>query len=84
MTNVAKHSGAGRALVEVGVAGGELRVAVSDDGHGMPDDAIESALVNGKIGLATARERVEALGGMARVCTGLEGRGTCVEVRLPL
>jgi PAS domain S-box-containing protein len=83
LTNVAKHSGAESALVEVSRADGELRVTVADDGRGMPADAIESALAGGKIGLAAARERVEALGGSVRVLSGLGGRGTRVEIRLP-
>jgi signal transduction histidine kinase len=84
LTNVSKHSGARRARVEVALAGDKLRCAVADDGRGMPGDAIESALAHGNIGLATARERVEALGGIARVCSGIEGRGTAVEIRLPI
>jgi PAS domain S-box-containing protein len=84
LTNVAKHSGAARAAVSVTVADDCLRLRVADDGRGMTGDAFESALARGNIGLATARERVEALGGMARVCEGLEGRGTSVQIDLPL
>jgi signal transduction histidine kinase len=49
----------------------------------MAEDAFESALARGNVGLAAARERVEALGGKATVCPGLDGRGAAVEIRLP-
>jgi two-component system NarL family sensor kinase len=84
LTNVSKHSGAGRAAVHVARSDGALLVRVADDGSGMPADAFVTALASGNIGLATIRERVEALGGMTRVCTGLEDRGTAVEIRIPL
>lgn len=83
LVNVAKHAEAERARVEVRLADGDLTVTVCDDGRGMPDDSFESALAHGNIGLAIARERVEALGGRAAVCEGLDGRGTGVQIRLP-
>jgi PAS domain S-box-containing protein len=84
LANVAKHADARRAIVEVCLGEGVLRVVVADDGRGMADGAIESALARGNIGLAAARERVEALGGMTQVCSGIEGGGTSVEIRLPI
>jgi PAS domain S-box-containing protein len=84
LVNVAKHAGAARAAVTVELTGDRLLLRVADDGCGMTGDAFESALARGNIGLATARERVEAVGGMAKVCEGLEGRGTAVEIALPL
>jgi PAS domain S-box-containing protein len=84
LTNVARHADARRAVVDVCLRDGALRVVVADDGRGMPDDAIETALASGNIGLAAARERVEALGGMTEVCGGLDGGGTSVEIRLPI
>jgi PAS domain S-box-containing protein len=84
LENVSKHAGANRALVSVTAEEGELEVMVADDGRGMPLDAIETALARGHIGLATTRERVEALGGTAAVCPGLEQRGTGIRIRIPL
>jgi signal transduction histidine kinase len=83
LINVAKHAQAARALIEVSAHDGGVQMTVADDGRGMPDEAFGSALARGNIGLATTRERVEALGGMARVCHGLDGRGTSIEISLP-
>jgi PAS domain S-box-containing protein len=83
LTNVAKHAGADRALVHITLEDGTLSLRVADNGRGMRGDPFRTALANGNIGLATVRERAEALGGMTRVCEGLEGRGIGIEVRLP-
>jgi PAS domain S-box-containing protein len=84
LTNVAKHAHASRAEVVVTVTDDILELTVADDGRGMPEGALSSALGRGNIGLATVRERVEALGGTAQAGTGLDGVGTCVEIRLPI
>lgn len=76
LTNVLKHSGADRAVVEVGEAGGGLVVTVSDDGRGLADG------VDGGTGLAGLRDRVEALGGSVGVGPGTGG-GTAVRAVLP-
>jgi two-component system NarL family sensor kinase len=84
LLNVIKHAEASRALVRATAQDGSLELLVADDGRGMPADAFESALVRGNIGLASARERVAALGGMTTVCPGIEGRGTGVLISIPL
>jgi two-component system sensor histidine kinase DesK len=72
VTNVVRHAGATRCRIELGVANGEARLVVEDDGRGGP-------LREGS-GLAGMRERIEALGGRLLV----DGRsGTRVEVVLP-
>ena len=85
LTNVVKHSGATRATLRVsgGAGGDELRLEVADDGCGLDGDAFETALTRGNVGLATARERVTALGGTIEVESGLDGRGTRIAIRLP-
>jgi PAS domain S-box-containing protein len=84
LTNVVKHARARRAAVTVATGGGELVIRVADDGRGLPADAFDSALAGGNIGLAAARERVEALGGSTRVGEGLDGRGACIHVCIPI
>jgi signal transduction histidine kinase len=62
---------------------GGLDVRVADDGIGIAPEAMDDAAARGSLGLAYARERVEALGGSLRVLPGLDGRGSCVAVSLP-
>lgn len=84
LTNVTKHAEAQQALVRLTRGDGELHLTVSDDGLGMPDEALASALGSGNIGLATVRERVEALGGTIWATSGLRGAGTSLHVLLPI
>jgi signal transduction histidine kinase len=71
LTNVARHSGGGEAVVAVRPDGGRLRIAVRDGGTATAD------WVPG-VGLTSMRERAEQLGGTFRA------GGGCVEVLLPI
>ncbi|WP_345647651.1 sensor histidine kinase [Streptomyces tremellae] len=75
LTNIAKHSGAARAAVEVRVRDGRLRLTVSDDGRGGAEDA-------GGSGLTGIRRRVAALDGTLRLASP-PGGPTTLEVDLP-
>lgn len=75
VTNVVRHARAGRCRIEVGPAGEEARLVVTDDGRG--GEAPEGA------GLAGMRERVEALGGRVERAGATSGRGTRLTVVLP-
>ncbi|WP_283135900.1 sensor histidine kinase [Rhizohabitans arisaemae] len=75
LTNIAKHSGARRAEVEVGLAGPSLRVLVRDDGMG-------GARTDAGSGLTGIRHRVEAHDGTLTL-TSPEGGPTVIEVELP-
>jgi signal transduction histidine kinase len=81
--NVVKHAGAARATVRVVDGPETVAVQVTDDGRGMDADAFEAALGRGNIGLASARERIAAVGGTIRVGPGLNGRGAGVTIQLP-
>ena len=75
LTNVVKHSRAGRAEVSASVADGMLRVEVRDDGTGGADrDG------HGLVGIA---DRAVALGGRLEVESPVGG-GTLVAAMLPL
>jgi signal transduction histidine kinase len=76
LTNIAKHAEATSARVTAAVAGGTLRLEVSDDGSGGADASRGSGLV----GLA---DRVAAGGGTIGIASPQRG-GTTISVALPL
>jgi two-component system, NarL family, sensor histidine kinase DesK len=75
VTNIQRHARAQNGEIALAVRGDEAVLEVSDDGAG-------GMIVPGN-GLAGMRERIEALGGRMRV-ESVMGRGTRIEVRLPL
>ncbi|MFG2323908.1 sensor domain-containing protein [Streptomyces sp. NPDC048568] len=75
LTNIAKHSGAGRAWVTAGVRGDRLRVVVGDDGRGGADETDGS-------GLSGIRRRVAALDGTFDLSSP-RGGPTVLTVTLP-
>jgi signal transduction histidine kinase len=81
LANIAKHSGARSAVVQLRRrrSGQELLVEVTDDGVGF--DA--SAPQPGHLGLRTMAQRMEQLGGCLLVDTA-RGRGTRVSGTIPL
>jgi two-component system, NarL family, sensor histidine kinase UhpB len=80
LTNVARHSGAGRATVEVWTEGFALLLRVSDPGRGfLPADPAAGT----SLGLLCMRERCAAVGGRLEV-TSRPGHGTTVLVSLPI
>jgi two-component system, NarL family, sensor histidine kinase DevS len=80
LSNVARHSGASRAVLTLGVLDGTLSLVVSDNGRGF-DSAAASG--DGHHGLANLQARAEALGGSLEV-TSAPGAGTQVVARIPL
>lgn len=79
LTNVLRHAGASRCLVELSAADGVLRLRVADDGTGLP-----AALPAGTIGLEGMRERALLTGGRLGLGPGLDGRGAAVTLEIPL
>ena len=80
LTNVAKHSHASSATVEVTQVKGALVVEVVDDGKGVPRRAMRAPHSLGILGM---RERARAWGGELTVRRQRRG-GTRVRARLPL
>jgi signal transduction histidine kinase len=78
-TNAAKHSGARRISVRVFVDEGDIRVLVTDDGHGFD---IRSVNQEEHFGLLLMRERAESAGGLLHVTSA--PNGTDVVARIPL
>jgi PAS domain S-box-containing protein len=80
LTNVARHARASCVDVTLERVDGALQLTVRDDGRGFRPAEARAQKTYGLLGL---RERTVLLGGDASV-TSEPGRGTTVEVRLPL
>jgi signal transduction histidine kinase len=80
LTNVARHSDAGRVELRMRERGSELLLEVRDDGRGVTAGEVRDPLSLGFIGI---RERADLVGGTVYI-EGVPGRGTIVSVRIPL
>jgi signal transduction histidine kinase len=79
LSNIARHSGASRALIDVEIEkDGRVRIAVTDNGHGF--DA-SSAVSLGHQGLANMRSRAAGIGATITFESGRNG--TTVQITLP-
>jgi signal transduction histidine kinase len=79
LTNVARHSGARHVRIELASEGGDIRLAVQDDGRGLA-----AGPANGRgMGLIGIRARARSAGGDAAV-RSKPGEGVVIEVRVPL
>jgi signal transduction histidine kinase len=79
LSNVARHSGASRAVLTLTEDEGTLSLVISDNGRGF-DSAAERE--DGHHGLANLQARAEALGGSLEVKSA-PGAGTQVAARIP-
>ena len=82
LANVRKHAAAAHAEVRLNLEVSHLEAGVVDDGAGFDPDALGRTSLP-RFGLATMRERAEAVGGTLTVAS-VAGEGTTVVVRLPL
>ena len=82
LQNVARHSEATHAGVQFGPTDGTVRLVVTDDGSGLPEDWLAVAEERGSYGMVGMRERADLIGASFTV-TSRPGRGTTVEVLLP-
>jgi signal transduction histidine kinase len=81
LTNIARHSGAGEAVVRVWTDSGTLHLQVEDSGCGFsPGDVLASP---DSIGLIGMRERAALAGGSVEL-ESAQGAGTVVAAELPL
>ena len=83
LSNSAKHANATAVNVGVETTGGQLRVEIVDDGDGFESGRAREYLLNGRVGLASMKERVELANGTFMVHS-TPGRGTTVVASLPL
>jgi PAS domain S-box-containing protein len=80
LTNVARHSHANNVRVALGIDGGEVVLAVEDDGRGISEADRTKAR---SFGLKGLRERVHYLGGTVQIGAASTG-GTRIAVRVPV
>ena len=78
LTNVVRHSGATEVRLGMQVQDGRIRLAVSDNGKGLP----AGIPTNEMDGVANMRARLEKLGGKFEV-ESRAGQGTIVRFDLP-
>jgi PAS domain S-box-containing protein len=83
LTNAAKHARAGHVVVSVETTPTSLRVEVEDDGRGFDSAMTREFLRQGRVGLASMRERVELANGTF-VIRSNRGRGTSIVATLPV
>ena len=80
LSNIARHSGATRASLELEHADGALHLTISDNGRGFD---VEAARGSEHHGLANLRSRADAMGGTFLV-TSEPATGTRLEARVPM
>ena len=78
MTNAFRHSRAGRVAITLSFDGDGLRMSVSDDGIGLPDDYEDRGH-----GFRRMRTDAERMGGSLEAGSGESGRGTTVTCVVP-
>jgi signal transduction histidine kinase len=80
ISNALQHASPHRIRVRLDVSGAAVRLTVSDEGSGF--DLAVTARTSRRLGLASMRERAEALGGTLQVDTE-PGAGTTVMLEVP-
>jgi signal transduction histidine kinase len=78
LTNVARHSGARRAVVTLESKGDDVCLAIRDDGHGLP----AAGAAPGGMGMIGMRARARSVGGDLTVHSK-QDQGVEIEVRVP-
>ena len=78
MTNAFRHSHAGKVTIALSFEDDVLRMSVSDDGIGLPDDYTDRGH-----GFRNMRRDVERMGGSLEAGPGESGRGTTVTCVVP-
>jgi signal transduction histidine kinase len=81
LNNVAKYAQARHVIVHLAREGEAFTLEISDDGVGIPPDAMRRPRSHGLLGM---RERALLLGGSLHVGRGVNGIGTCVSACVPV
>jgi signal transduction histidine kinase len=80
LTNIARHSKAGKVWVHLEVQDGMVGLEVEDNGVGISPEALGRPHALGLVGM---RERAAVFGGYVDI-SGIPGNGTTVVVRMPI
>jgi two-component system nitrate/nitrite sensor histidine kinase NarX len=80
LTNTRKHAAASRVAVRIDCTGGGTTLVIEDDGAGFDPGSVASTMEGG-FGLASMRERVDAIGGRLDLYAA-PSEGTRIVVRL--
>lgn len=83
LQNVVRHANASRMEFWVTRDDDALRIVVADDGDGFATTRPADALRRGHIGLASASERIRAVGGRMDIASAV-GEGTRITITLPV
>ena len=79
LSNVARHSGATRAWLDLGTTNGMIRLMIRDNGIGFDTDGPRNA---GRHGLVNLQARAEAVGGVLQL-ESKQGAGTTLTAEIP-
>jgi PAS domain S-box-containing protein len=83
LANAGKHANAAGVTVTIESDTGQIRLEIVDDGQGFDSGRTRDYLREGRVGLASMRERVELVNGTFTVHS-TPGRGTTIFAMLPL
>ena len=83
LSNAGKHAKAGRVNVNVQADLTQLRIEIEDNGSGFDSTRAREFLHQGRVGLASMRERVELASGSFVIRTSV-GKGTTILATLPV
>jgi signal transduction histidine kinase len=84
LTNIQHHAGASRVQINMNISHETLNIEISDNGRGIGRslDELHPFVVEGKLGIAGMKERVELLGGNFSLSSGESG--TCLSFGVPV
>jgi signal transduction histidine kinase len=82
LTNIHRHSGSSSAKIRLAQNPQEVRVEISDVGHGIPPEKMREGKIVQGIGIMGINERMRQLGGSLEVSSS--DKGTTVTATLPL
>jgi signal transduction histidine kinase len=83
LSNIQKHSGAGKVHILINETAEFVQIQIHDDGKSFDVDKVMQAKKYKRLGLIGSRERVEMVGGTFEIISS-QGNGTTVHANIPL